>query len=112
MMMNNPPPGRSHAGRVALVTGSAKGIVQELAVQLAGRGASVALMSRSESSETAERIRSTGGTALVIQGDVSSPADWENAAQAVVDRFGKVDILVNNAGISTHAELDVLDYSH
>ena len=90
-------------GQVALVTGSSRGIGAAIAKALAGAGASVGINYRTNAAaadEVIDEIRSAGGEALRVPGDVSD----ENAAEAVVkttaDRLGRLDILVNNAGIN------------
>lgn len=90
-------------GRVALVTGGARGIGRAISLRLARDGAAVAINYRS--SETAAKevvgeIEALGGTAIAVAADV---AEVEGAAEAVeqtVGRLGAVDIAVNNAGIS------------
>lgn len=87
-------------GKVALVTGSARGIGAAIAERLAADGAAVAVnyvKAASEAEGVAERIREAGGKAIVLQADVG---DWSQA-QALVEKtgqeFGRIDILVNNA---------------
>jgi len=87
-------------GRVALVTGSTRGLGQGAAVALAEAGADIALLDRGDASETAELIRALGRRVLVLQRDLvdASPEDLHSAVAEVVDTLGSVDILVNNAG--------------
>jgi 3-oxoacyl-[acyl-carrier protein] reductase len=87
-------------GKVALVTGSARGIGAAIAERFAADGAAVAVnysKSANEAEGVAERIRRTGGKAIVLKADVG---DWSQA-KALVERtaeeFGRLDILVNNA---------------
>ncbi|MEP9385890.1 SDR family NAD(P)-dependent oxidoreductase [Mesorhizobium sp. KR9-304] len=101
----------THTGRVAVVTGAGNGIGQEAAIQLARRGAQVALLDLGDVAETAARISEAGGEALPLQADVSSPEDWARAAQAVEAKYGRADILVNNAGIYPFQAFDDLDYT-
>ncbi len=101
----------THTGRVAVVTGAGKGIGQETAVQLARRGAQVALLDLGDVAETATLIAQAGGEALSIKADVGNPEDWARAAQAVEAKFGRADILVNNAGIYPFKTFDELDYA-
>jgi len=86
------------AGRIALVTGAARGIGLAIAKALAGHGAGVAL---ADVDGTALEVaaRSIGDQALAVQADVSRPADVQRAVELTVERFGGLTILVNNAGI-------------
>ena len=91
-----------HAGKVGFVTGGSRGIGKEIAVQLAKRGAGVAVADVRESDvgEVAGELRRLGVKAEGYVCDVSSPEDTERAAEAVIEGFGRVDFLVNNAGIT------------
>jgi 3-oxoacyl-[acyl-carrier protein] reductase len=89
-------------GKVALVTGAARGIGRECAERLSGAGAAIVIADRldEEANATAEQIRKAGGRAVALAIDLTQtdqiPAMVERAEQA----FGRLDILVNNAGIS------------
>ena len=91
-------------GRVAIVTGSGRGIGRAVAVRLAEEGAKVAVSYRSNDAaaeETAETVRAAAGVECeVFKGDVASPEDVQALFKGVGDIFGRVDILVNNAGIT------------
>lgn len=90
-------------GRVALVTGAAKGIGRAIALQLAHRGAAVAVNYRSSKAEAetlAIQLHEMGVDYLVIQGDVAVSAEARRVVKEVLDAFGRLDILVNNAGIT------------
>lgn len=99
----------AHAGRVALVTGAARGIGQAIAVGLAERGARIVLGDLGDMSETSNLVAGTGQPALPVRLDVSDPASIEAARSRVADELGRVDILVNNAGIFEAAAWDDLD---
>lgn len=88
-------------GTVALVTGASSGIGEVTAEQLAAQGAAVALAARRTDrlSALAERIRSSGGTALVIEADVTEQAQAVSAVERTVAELGRLDTLVNNAGV-------------
>lgn len=90
--------GRNVAGKVALVTGAARGIGAGLAERLADQGARLALvgLEAEEQRKVAERI---GGRSW--QADVTDWAALEKAVQGVVEHFGAIDIVVANAGIAT-----------
>ncbi|MEV7870006.1 SDR family NAD(P)-dependent oxidoreductase [Streptomyces sp. NPDC088124] len=89
------------AGTVALVTGASSGIGAATARQLAERGASVAIVARRKArlEELAAEIEKAGGTALVVEADITDRTQAEAAVQQTVERFGQLDILVNNAGL-------------
>jgi NAD(P)-dependent dehydrogenase (short-subunit alcohol dehydrogenase family) len=89
-------------GKVALVTGAARGLGRAISLALADAGADVALGLRdlnSDSGLTAE-IRKMGRKALPLQMDVSHMDQIFQAVEATVKEFGRIDILVNNAGIA------------
>lgn len=92
-------------GKVALVTGGARGIGAAVCEALAQAGAAVLVTDVLESAgrETVERIVRDGGKAEFQKHDVTVEAQWEAAVAAALKHFGKLDILVNNAGIETAA---------
>ena len=88
-------------GKVALVTGGARGIGEATARLFAREGARVVIgdILVDEGKRVAEDIEASGGQALFVNQDVRSDADWKTAVEATGQRFGKLDILVNNAGV-------------
>ena len=90
--------------KVALVTGSARGIGRAIALKLAEAGADVAVNDIASAAEALEgvvkEIESTGRQAMAVTADVSSSEDVARMVESVVNKFGKVDILVNNAGVT------------
>jgi NAD(P)-dependent dehydrogenase (short-subunit alcohol dehydrogenase family) len=89
-------------GKVALVTGSSKGLGKAMSLALAEAGAKLALASRDEKllAETAKAIYALGSEAEVFPADVSNEREVLALEKAVSARFGKVHILINNAGIN------------
>ena len=88
-------------GRVALVTGAAKGIGKACCRALAAEGAPVALsdIDREGGEALAAALAAEGAETMFVTLDVTNEADWEAAIRAIVDRFGGLDVLVNNAGV-------------
>ncbi|MFE2517881.1 SDR family NAD(P)-dependent oxidoreductase [Streptomyces mirabilis] len=88
-------------GTVALVTGASSGIGAATARRLAEDGASVALVARRKGrlDDLAAEIEKAGGTALVVEADITDRTQAEAAVQQAVEHFGRLDTLVNNAGL-------------
>ncbi|WP_350316565.1 SDR family NAD(P)-dependent oxidoreductase [Pectobacterium aroidearum] len=88
-------------GTIALVTGASSGIGQATALRLASEGAHVALVARRAErlQILAQQIRDNGGTALVIEADITSAREAEDAVARTVTEFGRLDTLVNAAGV-------------
>lgn len=90
-------------GRNALVTGGSRGIGRAVCLELARRGANVAVNCAGNAraaEETAAACRELGVQAFAVQADVSDSAAAGAMVKAVIERFGRLDILVNNAGIT------------
>ena len=87
-------------GKVALVTGSGRGIGQQIALKLASEGARIVIndLDADPAHETAELIRQMGGQAAVCHGNVSAPDFGDRYVKTAMDNFGAIDIIVNNAG--------------
>ncbi|HEX8415392.1 MAG TPA: SDR family NAD(P)-dependent oxidoreductase [Sphingomicrobium sp.] len=84
-----------------VITGASSGIGRAIAVPFARQGPiSSCLRARSQRSRRAERVKRSGGTALVIQADVTEPAQMHALADAAVSRFGTLGTWINNAGLS------------
>jgi NAD(P)-dependent dehydrogenase (short-subunit alcohol dehydrogenase family) len=90
------------SGKVALITGAGSGIGKASALLLAREGARVAALSRTEDEirETAEEIERSGGEAMFVTADISSPEQMQRAVQEVIDRWGRLDTVFANAGVN------------
>ena len=88
-------------GKVAIITGAARGQGAEEARMFAKEGAKVVLadVTDQEGTAVAAEIAEMGGDALYVHLDVTNEDEWDAAVQSAVASFGKLDILVNNAGI-------------
>ena len=87
-------------GKVAIVTGGAKGLGRAFCEGFAREGARVLAVTRKDIQgleETVRRVRALGGEAEHLQIDVTSKAGTDKMAKYAIDRFGRIDILVNNA---------------
>ena len=95
-------------GKVALVSGGARGMGAAEARMLALEGAKVVIgdILEDEGRRAEAEINEAGGECVFVRLDVTSAADWQNAVALAVSRFGKLDILVNNAGIVARGVLE------
>jgi NAD(P)-dependent dehydrogenase (short-subunit alcohol dehydrogenase family) len=95
---------RAYSGRTCVVTGAGSGIGRALAVELAGRGARLALsdVDLDSAEETAQRCRSLGAEARAYPLDVADRAAVFSHAEQVAADFGAVHLVVNNAGVALH----------
>src|SRR5919106_4524295 len=97
------------AGRVAIVTGSSRGIGKDIALALAAAGADIVVAARSETPpdprlpgtiyDTATEVEALGRRALAIKTDVTDEEQIAAMVQRTLDTFGRLDILVNNAAV-------------
>ena len=92
-------------GKVAIVTGSGRGIGAATATLLGSQGALVVVsdLDPTPAEETAGAIRNAGGQAAIIPGDVTDPAFPAQLVKGTLDTFGGIDIIVNNAGYTWDA---------
>src|SRR3712207_2752697 len=87
--------------KAAVITGASLGIGSAIALAFAKEGAAVAVDYRShpdEAKEIVDQVEGSGGRAISVQADVSSPADVKNLVNKAVEEFGRLDVMVNNAG--------------
>jgi len=88
-------------GKVAVVTGSSRGIGAAIARKLAAEGVRVVVNHRDsaeQAQEVADTIIANGGEAAIVQADVSDHEQAQSLIKAAIETFGRLDILVNNAG--------------
>ncbi|HUO85817.1 MAG TPA: glucose 1-dehydrogenase [Thermoanaerobaculia bacterium] len=99
-----PPPRFDLTGRVALVTGSSRGIGRAIAHAYAAAGARVALASRKQEDleAVAAEIAEAGGEALALACHTGRPEEVANLVATIEERWGGVDVLVNNAATNPH----------
>lgn len=105
-------PSLSLAGRVAIVTGSSRGIGKGIALMFAEAGADVVVCSRNLDGKlelAAEEIRKLGRRSLAVAADVANSADIDKLVKKTKEELGAIDILVNNAG--TVARKSVIEHS-
>lgn len=89
-------------GKVAVVTGSGRGIGRAEAMQLAAEGAAVIIndIDTDPMAKVVREIESAGGRAFGVAGDVTKAEDAQKIVDAAVEKFGSLDILINNAGLT------------
>ena len=86
--------------KVAIVTGSARGLGKGIAVKLADEGAKVVIADMAGAEETAKEICDNGGTATAFQVNVAKQDEVQALVKYAIDTYGTLDIMVNNAGIN------------
>ncbi|MDO8473575.1 MAG: SDR family NAD(P)-dependent oxidoreductase [Dehalococcoidia bacterium] len=106
--------GLALAGRVAIVTGSSRGIGKRIALAIASEGAKVVVCGRTQETrpeiegtilDTMNEIRSAGGEAIAVKCDVSDEAEVAHMIDETMETWHRIDILVNNAGVSRWARV-------
>ena len=89
--------------KIALVTGSSRGVGRAVALGFAKQGANVVVnytSNENAANEVVETIQSMGGKAIAVKADVAQKPEAENLVKSAIDTFGRLDILVNNAGFT------------
>ncbi len=94
--------GLSLEGKIALVTGGARGIGKEIALVLAKEGANIALcdVNLEEAEKTVKEIQDLGRESLAFKADVTDLKQVQDIVDKILDKFKRLDILINNAGIT------------
>lgn len=106
----------SFEGKVALVTGGARGIGAEICRQLAIVGANVVInhshsqRGRNAAQKLGDEIKESGTEVLVCEADVSRENEVINMVDLVIERFGRIDIVVNNAAIIIPSKFEEMSY--
>lgn len=105
--------------QVALVTGASRGLGKAIALSFANNGANVAINYIGDEERNAQLVKEEicehGGTAIIVEADVTDESAVQKMVNKTLDRFGKIDILVNNAGVHQHiksTELTISDWRH
>lgn len=98
-------------GKTAVISGASKGLGKAMALALASRGASIALVSRNRADLDAvkQEIEAAGGTAAVFLADVAREQDVERIEREISSQYGKIQILINSAG--TNVRKNLIDFS-
>jgi 3-oxoacyl-[acyl-carrier protein] reductase len=102
-------------GKVALVTGASKGIGAAIALELAARGAAVAVNysgGKAGADKVVADIKGAGGKAIAVQADLADTTSISRLIEAVATELGPIDILVNNAGVYEFGPLDQITPEH
>lgn len=92
------------SGKMAVITGSGRGLGKAIALRMAKQGASVVVNARTlgDVDTTVKEIQKAGGKAIGIKADVTKRTEIADLVTAAIDKFGKIDIWVNNAGITRY----------
>ena len=95
-------------GKVALISGGARGMGAAEAKLFSREGAKVVIADvlEAEGRQTEAEINETGGDAIFVALDVTKQSDWDAAISRTVEQFGKLDVIVNNAGISSRVSIE------
>ena len=101
-------------GKIAIVTGSSRGIGRGIALALAARGWRIVINYRSNreaAEEVGELIKSAGSQALLVKADLNRPSDLHYLVDETLKGYGQIDLLVNNAGVGPRKRVDMLQVS-
>ena len=100
--------------KIAIVTGSSRGIGRGIALALAENGWSIVINycgNREAAEQTANDVREFNSESLVVQADMANIQDLDRLVDSVLERFSQIDLLVNNAGIGPRVRADMLQMS-
>ena len=95
-------------GKVALITGGARGMGAAEAKIFSREGAKVVIADvlEADGRQTEAEINETGGDAIFVALDVTKQSDWDAAISRTIEQFGKLDVIVNNAGIASRVSIE------
>jgi 3-oxoacyl-[acyl-carrier protein] reductase len=102
-------------GKVAVITGAARGIGSAIAKRFAAEGASVVInyaTRKTEAERTLAAIKAKGGRALIFQADITKASEVEELFAATKEHYGRLDILLNNAGLDDFMPLEQITEEH
>ncbi|WP_308491484.1 SDR family oxidoreductase [Microbacterium terrisoli] len=108
-------PSREYDGRIALITGSSRGIGRTLALLLAGKGARVVVNYRTNADladEVVAEARRRGGDGIAVKADMESPEDIVRLFDAVAEEYGRLDFFVSNAAAAAFKRVTDLKTHH
>lgn len=100
--------------KVAIITGSGRGIGRGIAIQLASVGWNIVINDIGNPDpprDTLEMVQVENSQGMIVLGDVTVPQDRERLVGETLEKFGRIDLLVNNAGIGPRQRLDILETS-
>lgn len=98
-------------GRVAIVTGAARGIGRAYCLAMAREGAHIVAVDVTDLALTKAAVEALGVKSLALKADVSREEDTQRMAQETIDAFGRIDILVSNAALSPEQPLDEITFA-
>lgn len=98
-------------GRVAIVTGAARGIGRAYCLAMAREGAHIVAVDVADTAPTKAAVEELGVNGLALKADVSREEDTQRMAQETIDAFGRIDILVSNAALSPEQPLDEITFA-
>lgn len=87
------------SGKVTIITGAASGLGRVAALKFAQEGSRIIISDVTDGQATVDEIKSAGGSAAFIQGDVTNEDSWKDVVTFAMSTFGSVDVLYNNAGV-------------